>query len=113
MVEKTPGMNHPSMKKESNQNMLGASVTGNLMTLNTGKAGGKNSTTRSTHITGQKFRKLPGGVETIQVENMPSDISDDEWGEIQKFGQKLHEEQQRKLKADHNNRVRQVRDVLD
>ena len=29
---------------------------------------------------------------------MPSDISDDEWGEIQKFGQRLHEEQQRKHK---------------
>jgi len=29
---------------------------------------------------------------------MPSDISDDEWGEIQKFGQKLHEEQLKKQK---------------
>ena len=32
------------------------------------------------------------------VEDLPSDISEDEWGEIQKFGQKLHEEQQRKQK---------------
>lgn len=32
----------------------------------------------------------------MEVENMPSDISDDEWGEIQKFGQRLHEEQLKK-----------------
>ena len=32
----------------------------------------------------------------MAVEDLPSDISDDEWGEIQKFGQKLHEERQRK-----------------
>ena len=32
------------------------------------------------------------------VEDLPSDISEDEWGEIQKFGQKLHEEQMRKQK---------------
>lgn len=44
----------------------------------------------------QKLRKLPDGVNAVEVENMPSDISDDEWGEIQKFGQKLHEEQIKK-----------------
>ena len=44
------------------------------------------------------MRKLPDGVRTVEVENMPSDISDDEWGEIQKFGQRLHEEQQKKHK---------------
>ena len=27
------------------------------------------------------------------IDDLPSDISDDEWGEIQKFGQRLHEEQ--------------------
>lgn len=47
------------------------------------------------------------------VDDIPSDISMDEWGEIQKFGQKLHEEQIKKQKNDHNNRIRQVREVLD
>lgn len=32
------------------------------------------------------------------VDDLPSDISDDEWGEIQKFGQRLHEEQKKKHK---------------
>ena len=32
------------------------------------------------------------------VEDLPSDISEDEWGEIQKFGQRLYEERQRKAK---------------
>lgn len=49
----------------------------------------------------------------IQVDDIPSDISDDEWGEIQKFGEKLHQEQLKKVKADHVNRVKQVKDVLD
>ena len=60
-----------------------------------------------------KARRIPGGNKVVEVENLPSDISDDEWGEIQKFGQKLHEEQIRKQKADHENRVKQVREVLD
>ena len=42
-----------------------------------------------------KIRKQKDG-QKMEVENMPSDISDDEWGEIQKFGQKLHEEQLKK-----------------
>ena len=70
-------------------------------------------TTRSTKMSGQKLRKLPGHTRTVEVENMPSDISDDEWGEIQKFGQKLHEEKLKKEKAQHVQRVKQVRDVLD
>ena len=41
-----------------------------------------------------KDMRLPGQRST-QVEDLPSDISDDEWGEIQKFGQRLHEEKQR------------------
>ena len=32
------------------------------------------------------------GKRNAQVEDLPSDISEDEWGEIQKFGQRLHEE---------------------
>ena len=47
------------------------------------------------------------------VEDLPSDISEDEWGEIQKFGQKLHEEQQRKAKEQQQNRIKQVKEVLD
>ena len=34
----------------------------------------------------QKLRKLPDTQRYQEVENIPSDISDDEWGEIQKFG---------------------------
>lgn len=56
---------------------------------------------------------MPNGTKAVEVENMPSDISDDEWGEIQKFGQKLHEEKLKKEKAMHVERVKQVRDVLD
>ena len=44
---------------------------------------------------------------------MPSDISDDEWGEIQKFGQKLHEEQQKKHKFQVEEKKKEVRNVLD
>ena len=44
---------------------------------------------------------------------MPSDISEDEWGEIQRFGQRLHEEQMKKQKVAHESRVKQMRDVLD
>jgi hypothetical protein len=37
-------------------------------------------------------------VKSVEVDDIPSDISADEWGEIQKFSQKLHEEQQKKAK---------------
>lgn len=47
------------------------------------------------------------------MDDLPSDISEDEWGEIQKFGQKLHEEQQRKQKLAQQNRIKQVKEVLD
>ena len=47
------------------------------------------------------------------VEDLPSDISADEWGEIQKYGQILHEENERKAKEAHKAKVKQVRDVLD
>ena len=49
----------------------------------------------------------------VDVDDIPSDISADEWGEIQKFGQHLHEAQIKKVKDDHRNRVQQVRGVLD
>ena len=44
---------------------------------------------------------------------MPSDISDDEWGEVQKFGQRLHLEQIKNQKAQHEKKQKQVREVLD
>ena len=50
---------------------------------------------------------------SVVVDDLPSDISDDEWGEIQKFGQRIHEEKQRKEHLDHRNRVTNVRKVLD
>ena len=56
--------------------------------------------------------KLPGA-RSVQVEDLPSDISEDEWGEIQKFGQKLHEEKIRKEKEKAKDKIRNVRDVLD
>ena len=70
-------------------------------------------TARSTKLSGTKARKIPGGVRSVEVENIPSDISDDEWGEIQKFGQRLHEEQQRRVRAEHEKRKKDVREVLD
>ena len=70
-------------------------------------------TARSTKLSGTKARKIPGGVRSVEVENLPSDISDDEWGEIQKFGQRLHEEQQRRIKEEHDKRKKDVREVLD
>ena len=68
---------------------------------------------RETKLSNKKLRKLPDGVRTVEVEDVPSDISADEWGEIQKFGQRLHEEQIKKQKAQHEQRQRQVREVLD
>ena len=56
--------------------------------------------------------RLPGA-RSVDVEDLPSDISDDEWGEIQKFGQRLHEEKIRKEKENAMNKVRNVREVLD
>ena len=51
----------------------------------------------------KKMRQAGGGigVKSVEVDDIPSDISADEWGEIQKFGQKLHEEQLKKAKYDH------------
>ena len=71
------------------------------------------ATNRSTKLSGKKMRKLPDGVRTVEVEDLPSDISADEWGEIQKFGQRLHEEKQRLDKARQQQKVKQVREVLD
>ena len=53
------------------------------------------------------------GARSVDVEDLPSDISDDEWGEIQKYGQRLHEEKLRKEKEHAMNKVRNVREVLD
>ena len=72
---------------QTNLNSVGAQIAGGRRTESQ-PSGGKfpHNTTRSTKMSGQKLRKLPDGVRTVEVENMPSDISDDEWGEIQKFG---------------------------
>ena len=70
-------------------------------------------TTRDSSLTAQKLRRIPGKAEAVQVEDMPSDISEDEWGEIQRFGQRLHEEQMKKQKVAHESRVKQMREVLD
>ena len=56
--------------------------------------------------------KAPGARQ-IPVEDLPSDISDDEWGEIQKFGQHLYEAKQRKEKDEHIARAHNVKQVLD
>ena len=71
---------------------------------------------QGSQLSGQKkIRQVVGGigVKPVEVDDIPSDISADEWGEIQKFGQKLHEEQIRKQKNEHLSKVKQVRDVLD
>jgi len=49
----------------------------------------KNGRIRSTRMSGTKARKVPGENRAVEVEDLPSDISADEWGEIQKFGQVL------------------------
>ena len=51
------------------------------------------ATQRATKLSGNKLRALPDGTRKVEVEDIPSDISLDEWGEIQKFGQRLHEVQ--------------------
>lgn len=56
---------------------------------------------------------LAKGGRSVDVERLPSDIGEDEWGEIQKFGQKLHEDQIRRQKENHERQKKQVRDVLD
>lgn len=56
--------------------------------------------------------KAPGARQ-IPVEDLPSDISDDEWGEIQKFGQHLYEAKQKKEKDEHRARASNVKQVLD
>ena len=63
----------------------------------------------------KRIRQAAGGigVRSVEVDDIPSDISADEWGEIQKFGQKLHEEQMRKQKEQQQNRIKQVKEVLD
>ena len=67
---------------------------------------------RSTKLSNQRIRKNNDG-KAIEVEDLPSDISEDEWGEIQKFGQKLYEEQQKKQKQTYENKRKQVKQVLD
>ena len=52
--------------------------------------------------------KAPGARQ-IPVEDLPSDISDDEWGEIQKFGQHLYEAKQKKEKDEHKARAHNVK----
>ena len=119
--------NYPSTVKETgnrmgNTNSLMANLN-NMMSSNVvrktesqpaqGQKEMIHKTTRSTKLSGQKLRKLPDGVRTVEVEDLPSDISADEWGEIQKFGQRLHEEQLKKQKVQHEQRVKQVREVLD
>ena len=49
-------------------------------------------------------KPLANNVRTI--DDLPSNISEDEWGEIQKFGQRLHEEQQRKHKEAQQKKVK-------
>jgi len=64
-------------------------------------------------MSGTKARWAGDGIRTVEVEDLPSDISADEWGEIQKFGQRLHEEQLKKQKVQHEQKQKQVREVLD
>ena len=115
--------NYPMTTKEVNGQRNGHH-TSLMQNLNNMMASGSNrktesqpakqaASTRSTKLSGQKLRKLPDGARAVEVEDLPSDISLDEWGEIQKFGQRLHEEQIKKQKAQHENRVKQVREVLD
>lgn len=47
------------------------------------------------------------------IDDLPSDISADEWGEVQKYGHILHIEQMRKDQEDKAAKIAKVRDVLD
>ena len=83
-----------------------AGLAGQTGNINHSYNDGFSKTQKKQHI------KLPGA-RSVAVEDLPSDISDDEWGEIQKFGQRLHEEKMRKEKEHALNKVRNVREVLD
>lgn len=100
----TKGDNGGPYKNMTTLNSKNGTVMDNIeQMLGERRAGhGGIQSTRSTKLSGvTKARRIPGANKVVEVENMPSDISDDEWGEIQKFGQRLHEEQMRKQKADH------------
>ncbi len=73
--------NYPMTTKENGNGSLKVQ---NLNTLMTNTQAMPKGSVRSTakQTSGQKVRKLPDGVNTVQVEDLPSDISDDEWGEI-------------------------------
>lgn len=47
------------------------------------------------------------------VEDIPSDISADEWGEINRYGHILAREAQEKEKNDHRSKQMQVKQALD
>lgn len=45
----------------------------------------------------------------VTVDDLPSDLSMDEWGEIQKYGQKLHEDEIRAYKQKHIKKAFEVK----
>ena len=71
-----------------------------------------NGSTRGKELSAAKLKALIKPRE-VKIDDLPSDISNDEWGEIQRYGQKLHEDAQRKVKEEHKMKAQQVKDVLD
>lgn len=61
---------------------------------------------------GQKYKALIKPRD-VTVDDLPSDLSMDEWGEIQKYGQKLHEDEIRAYKQKHIKKAMEVKGVLD
>jgi len=49
----------------------------------------------------------------LHIEKVPSDISEDEWGEIQRYGRVLHKEQEEKEKKQRVDRRLNAKRDLD
>jgi len=49
----------------------------------------------------------------MTIDDLPSDISADEWGEVQKYGHILHIEAKRKEQTDKAAKIAKVKEVLD
>lgn len=69
---------------------------------------------QTSHNTRNLVRQsLPVSLRTEKIEDVPSDISADEWGEIQRYGQTLAREATLKEQLERKTKQAQVRSVLD
>ncbi len=57
--------------------------------------------------------RLKMGQKNEELASIPSEITEDEWAEIQRFHQEQHNEAQRKEKASHMQKRSMVKEILD